>query len=84
MIYNIHEQYFIDSMLKEKQILTNDSEGFITTSIKLQELGYNEVNLNLGCPSGTVVSKNRGSGFLAKREELDMFLDEIFKMKKLK
>lgn len=25
MIYNIHEQYFIDSMLKEKQILTNDS-----------------------------------------------------------
>ena len=60
------------------QILTNDSEGFIHTSSKIQQLGYNEVNLNLGCPSGTVVSKNRGSGFLAKREELDMFLDEIF------
>ncbi|GAB6169793.1 tRNA-dihydrouridine synthase family protein [Clostridium carnis] len=66
------------------QILTNDSEGFVVTSRKLQELGYNEVNLNLGCPSGTVVSKNRGSGFLAKREELDMFLDEIFKMKDMK
>lgn len=62
------------------QILTNSSEGFIFTCKKLQELGYNEVNLNLGCPSGTVVSKNRGSGFLAKREELDVFLDEIFKM----
>jgi tRNA-dihydrouridine synthase len=62
------------------QILTNDSEGFIITSRKLQQLGYNEVNLNLGCPSGTVVSKNRGSGFLAKREELDRFLDEIFKI----
>jgi tRNA-dihydrouridine synthase len=66
------------------QILTNDSEGFITTSRKLQQLGYNEINLNLGCPAGTVVSKNRGSGFLSKREELDMFLDEIFKIDDMK
>ena len=66
------------------QILTNDSEGFITTTRKLQELGYKEVNLNLGCPSGTVVSKNRGSGFLAKRDELDRFLDEIFKLDDIK
>lgn len=66
------------------QILTNNSEGFITLSGKLQQLGYKEVNLNLGCPAGTVVSKNRGSGFLAKREDLDMFLDEIFKMDHMK
>lgn len=66
------------------QILTNDSEGFISTAKKLKELGYNEINLNLGCPSGTVVSKYRGSGFLAKREELDKFLDEIFKMDDMK
>ncbi len=66
------------------QILTNDSEGFISTSKKLKEFGYNEINLNLGCPSGTVVSKYRGSGFLAKREELDKFLDEIFKIDDMK
>lgn len=66
------------------QILTNDSDGFIYTSKKLQQLGYNEVNLNLGCPSGTVVSKNRGSGFLAKREELDLFLNQIFKIDDMK
>jgi len=66
------------------QILTNDSEGFITLSSKLQQLGYSEVNLNLGCPAGTVVSKNRGSGFLALREELDRFLDEIFKIDDMK
>ena len=66
------------------QILTNDSEGFITTVMKLKQLGYNEVNLNLGCPSGTVVSKNRGSGFLAKRDELDKFLDEIYKIDDMK
>lgn len=62
------------------QILTNSSYEFITTSKKLKELGYNEVNINLGCPSSTVVSKGKGSGFLAKKDELNKFLDEIFKM----
>ena len=66
------------------QILTDDSEGFINTSLKLQELGYNEINLNLGCPSGTVVGKGRGAGFLAKREELDKFLYEIFDKNNIK
>lgn len=66
------------------QILTNDSEGFIFTCEKLKSIGYEEVNLNLGCPSSIVVSKNRGSGFLAKREELDRFLDEIYKINDLK
>lgn len=60
------------------QILTNNVEYFLSTTEKLNEFGYDEINLNLGCPSGTVVSKFKGSGFLAKREELDMFLEEIF------
>ena len=60
------------------QLLTNNAEDFIHTSKKIKALGYNEVNLNLGCPYGTVVAKNRGSGFLAKREALDVFLYEIF------
>jgi tRNA-dihydrouridine synthase len=60
------------------QLLTNNAKDFIHTSKKIKQLGYNEINFNLGCPSGTVVSKNKGSGFLSKREELDMFLDEIF------
>ncbi|EOU1829673.1 tRNA-dihydrouridine synthase family protein [Clostridium perfringens] len=66
------------------QILTNDSEGFILTAKKLKDLGYNEINLNLGCPSGTVVGKKRGAGFLAHREELDKFLEEIFKIDNMK
>lgn len=62
------------------QILTKDAEDFIITSQRLIQLGYKEINLNLGCPAGTVVSKGRGSGFLSKREELDRFLDQIYKM----
>lgn len=66
------------------QILTNNAEGFINTARKFKEFGYEEINLNLGCPSGTVVSKSRGSGFLAKREELDRFLDEIYTIDDMK
>lgn len=66
------------------QILTDDSKGFIMTSRKLQKLGYDEINLNLGCPSGTVVGKGRGSGFLARREELNKFLYEIFEKNDIK
>ena len=60
------------------QILTNHADGFINTSLKLKNYGYKEVNLNLGCPSKTVVSKNRGSGFLSQTKLLTEFLDEIF------
>ena len=60
------------------QILTNNAEDFMCTVKQLKEFGYNEINLNLGCPSGTVVAKSKGSGFLAQREALDRFLDEIF------
>ena len=60
------------------QILTNDPELFLTIARQLGDLGYREINLNLGCPSGTVVSKGRGSGFLARTEELDRFLYEIY------
>ena len=60
------------------QLLTNNAADFIRFARRIKMLGYNEINLNLGCPYGTVVAKNRGSGFLAKREELDVFLEEIF------
>lgn len=60
------------------QILTKNSEDFIWAAKELKEYGYGEVNLNLGCPSATVVAKGRGSGFLAQPEQLDRFFDEIF------
>ncbi|MDP4094916.1 MAG: tRNA-dihydrouridine synthase family protein [Bacillota bacterium] len=60
------------------QILTNKAADFIRIANKIKLMGYNELNLNLGCPSGTVVAKNKGSGFLAKTLELDAFLYEIF------
>lgn len=59
------------------QILANDAKVLDTVE-KLKMYGYDEVNLNLGCPSKTVVSKGRGSGFLIHTEKLERFLDEIY------
>lgn len=60
------------------QILTNNAEDFLRTARALVQEGYQEINLNLGCPSGTVVSKGKGAGFLEFPDELDQFLKEIF------
>lgn len=61
------------------QVLTNKSELFLWSARELKaKYGYNEVNLNLGCPSKTVVSKHKGSGFLEDTEKLDRFFDEVF------
>ena len=60
------------------QILANNGDAFCKALEILEDLGYREVNLNLGCPSGTVVAKGKGSGFLGLPEELERFLDTVF------
>ena len=60
------------------QLLTKDAEDFLWMAGLIRDSGYDEVNLNLGCPSGTVVAKGKGSGLLADTEKLDAFLDAIF------
>ena len=61
------------------QVLTKVPEDFLWAAQVCQDRGYTEVNLNIGCPSGTVVSKGKGSGMLRSPEELDRFLEEIFR-----
>ncbi|MBP3683400.1 MAG: tRNA-dihydrouridine synthase family protein [Oscillospiraceae bacterium] len=60
------------------QILTKVPEDFLWAAQVCKDRGYEEVNLNIGCPSGTVVSKGKGSGMLRDVEALNRFLDEIF------
>lgn len=60
------------------QVLTNCAEDFLRIEKDLYKLGYKEININLGCPAGTVASKGRGAGFLAEAQKLDRFLEEVF------
>lgn len=59
------------------QIMTKVSEDFIWAAQQCADRGYQEVNLNLGCPSGTVVAKGKGAGMLADPDALDHFLERI-------
>ena len=67
-----------ESFLAIPQLLTKVPEDFLWAAEKCRELGYAEVNLNLGCPSGTVTAKGKGSGMLRDLDALDAFLEEIF------
>lgn len=60
------------------QLLTKNPEDFLWMAQQCKALGYGEVNLNLGCPSGTVTAKGKGSGMLRDPDTLDTFLYEIF------
>ena len=60
------------------QLLTRRAEDFIWAAKALSDMGYDEVNLNLGCPAGTVVAKGKGAGFLREPAELEHFLNKIF------
>ena len=60
------------------QVLTKVPEDFLWAAEQCRLRGYDEVNLNVGCPSGTVVSKGKGAGMLADPAKLDEFLGGIF------
>ena len=59
------------------QILTNQPDDFISIVNQLKQYGYDEVNLNLGCPSKNGGGQKQRAGFLAVPDELDSFLDKF-------
>lgn len=66
------------------QVLTKDADAFLKFAKKIEAEGFDEINLNLGCPYPTVVKKGKGSGFLLEQTALDEFLYKIFENCNLK
>ena len=60
------------------QILTKSAGDFLWCAAGLADMGYQEVNLNLGCPSATVTAKGKGAGLLRTPDALERMLDEIY------
>ncbi len=60
------------------QLMTKVPEDFLWAAQECEARGYDEVNLNAGCPSGTVVAKKKGAGMLEDLDALDRFLDAVF------
>lgn len=66
------------------QILTRNADDFLWAAGQLSDMGYDTVNLNLGCPAPTVVTRGKGSGLLGSPDALKAFLDAIFDRSPLK
>ena len=57
------------------QVMTNRAPELIWAAETAQSFGYRELNLNAGCPSGTITAKGKGAGLLANPDALDALLD---------
>ena len=60
------------------QIMAGNAGDFLWAAAEMKKLGYEEVNLNLGCPAPTVVNRHKGAGLLTDPEYLDEMLREIY------
>ncbi|NDY73380.1 tRNA-dihydrouridine synthase family protein [Desulfobacter hydrogenophilus] len=64
------------------QILGNDPDDFIYLGDSLFDMGYAQVNWNLGCPHSKIAKKLRGSGLLSHPDKIDAFLSRVIPVMK--
>ncbi|MFM2368947.1 MAG: hypothetical protein RL619_1247 [Bacteroidota bacterium] len=56
------------------QVITNDADEFLFVAKYVRELGYNELNWNLGCPYPMVTKSGMGSGLISNPEKINNIL----------
>jgi tRNA-dihydrouridine synthase len=61
------------------QILGNNADEMHQVIEHLKELGYSEINWNLGCPYSMVAKKQMGAGLLPYPQQIDSILSELCK-----
>ena len=59
------------------QVISNKADDFVQMNIALHDLGYDEVNWNMGCPHKPIRRKQRGSGLLPHPDIVDGILDQV-------
>lgn len=58
------------------QVITNDPDEFLFVAKYVQELGYKELNWNLGCPYPMVTKSGMGSGLICNTQKINAVLDK--------
>ena len=66
-----------DNLKLIPQQLNSDGDDFLALAERLYDLGYREINWNLGCPVPMVAKKRRGSGLLPFPDQIVAFLDHV-------
>jgi tRNA-dihydrouridine synthase len=59
------------------QIITNDAEEFLFVVRYVQQLGYKELNWNLGCPYPMVAKCGMGSGLISNTSQIEHILKRV-------
>lgn len=59
------------------QLLGNNGNDFKLFSSAISDLGYTEINWNIGCPFPMVTNKKKGSGLLPYPDMIKEFLDIV-------
>jgi tRNA-dihydrouridine synthase len=59
------------------QIITNDAEEFLFVTKYVQQLGYKELNWNLGCPYPMVAKCGMGSGLISNTSQIEHILKRV-------
>ncbi len=59
------------------QLMACSADDFMVMANYLSDLGYQEVNWNLGCPYPMVAKRNLGSGMLNQPEKMLSILEEV-------
>lgn len=59
------------------QILGKEPDEFVLLANHLYDLGYSEVNWNMGCPMRAVTAKHRGCGLMPYPDEVKTILDHV-------
>lgn len=60
------------------QILSSDANEIVRFAKQCKELGYNEINLNMGCPFPRVANKRHGCGLMPYPDLVNQILDSVF------
>lgn len=62
------------------QLMVNNANDYLLVANHVADLGYDEINWNMGCPYPMVAKRNLGAGMLDKPDEVKKLLDEVFKL----
>jgi tRNA-dihydrouridine synthase len=59
------------------QVIGNNADDFVQMNMALHDLGYDEVNWNMGCPFKPIRNKRRGAGLIPLPDTVDAILDQV-------
>lgn len=76
-MHNLH-------MPVKPQLMVNNAKDFLMVANFVHDLGYDEINWNMGCPYPMVAKRELGAGLLQDADNIKRLLDEIIPQSPIK